>query len=131
VLALVAIGAFSLVNKDLRQMAERLLEWADLDRESEAVQAILERLPGLTPGRLEAIGGGAIAYAALYFVEAYGLFRARVWGEWLTIFATASFIPLEVIECFRSFHAWKLCALGLNVAIVGYLVVRRTRASRP
>jgi uncharacterized membrane protein (DUF2068 family) len=49
----------------------------------------------------------------------------RRWAEWLTVFVTASFIPLELYELSRRFGPGKLVALVLNVAIALYLVWRR------
>lgn len=121
----VALGAFALLGRDPSAVAERLVARVGLDRESDVVEAVLERVPGLTPPVLAAVGGGAIAYALLFLTEAYGLFRGRVWAEWLTLVATASFVPLELAESIRRLHAWKVATLVANVAIVGYLAWRR------
>jgi uncharacterized membrane protein (DUF2068 family) len=125
----VACGLFALASTDVPAVAERIVVWANLDRDSAVVRQLLEKATGLTPGLLQAMGGGAIAGAILYGVECYGLLRARVWAEWLTIVATSSFIPFEVVEVIRRTDLTRAAALVLNVGIVAYLVVRRVRRS--
>ncbi|HLH15180.1 MAG TPA: DUF2127 domain-containing protein [Solirubrobacteraceae bacterium] len=66
----------------------------------------------------------ALAYGALEAVEAYGLFRRRRWGQWLTVVATSILIVPEVWELAKSASALKLGALALNVLVVCYLVWR-------
>ena len=65
-------------------------------------------------------------------VEAIGLWRRKVWAEWLVIVVTASFLPFEVWELIRQPAPIKLAALVLNVAVLVYLVRRRQhRPDRP
>jgi len=81
------------------------------------------------PHRMELIGGGLLAYAALFSVEGYGLLTKKVWGEWLTIIITTSFIPLEIYEVIHKSSAMKAVVLVANILIVIYLVARRIHAS--
>jgi uncharacterized membrane protein (DUF2068 family) len=57
------------------------------------------------------------------------LWGAKLWAEYLTIIATASFIPVEVYEIISRISAPKLVTLVLNIVIVVHLVaqVRRRR----
>jgi uncharacterized membrane protein (DUF2068 family) len=126
----VAFGAFALRDRDLPELGERLVDWLDVDRDARVVQGVLERLPHVTQNALVALGGGALAYAALFSVEAYGLFRGHVWAEWLTIVATSSFIPFEVFEMARAPTVLKAVVGALNVIVVAYLVARRLRSRR-
>jgi uncharacterized membrane protein (DUF2068 family) len=91
-------------------------------------QQLLAHVSGISPTRLEALGVGAFLYAALFGVEGLGLWRARRWAEYLTVIATASFIPVEVYEISQRVTATRLSALMLNVAMVAYLVHRLWRA---
>ncbi|HEY8076948.1 MAG TPA: DUF2127 domain-containing protein [Labilithrix sp.] len=87
---------------------------------------------GASTTKLEAIGLGTFAYAALFAVEGIGLWLQKHWAEWLTIFITASFIPLEIIEIAKHAGALRIATLVFNVAALVYLVVRvfKRRASR-
>jgi len=81
------------------------------------------------PHRTELIGGGLVAYSALFAVEGYGLLTHKLWGEWLTIIITTSFIPLEIYEVIHKSSAMKGLVLAANILIVIYLVARRIHAS--
>jgi uncharacterized membrane protein (DUF2068 family) len=68
---------------------------------------------------------GALLYAITFLVEGFGLWRRKVWAEWLTVVVTASFIPIEIYELVSKFSVAKVVTLALNVAIVAYLFHRR------
>jgi uncharacterized membrane protein (DUF2068 family) len=67
----------------------------------------------------------AIAYAALEGTEGVGLAMRRRWAEYLTVIATGVLIPFETYEV--TFHPslFKVGALLLNLAVVGYLAYRK------
>ena len=69
------------------------------------------------------------AYALLFSVEGAGLWMGKVWAEYLTIIATASFLPFEIYEAMKRFTALRLTVLVLNAAILIYLIwrVRKNR----
>ena len=64
------------------------------------------------------------AYAALFFVEAVGLWRQQRWAEWLTVIATATLIPPEIYECIQHPGATLFLLLAVNVAVVWLLTTR-------
>lgn len=95
-------------------------------------EVVIRYVGSLTNGsahRTELIGGGLLAYAALFSVEGIGLLTRKVWAEWLTIIITTSFIPLEVYEMVHKSSAVKAVVLVANILIVIYLVARRIHAS--
>jgi uncharacterized membrane protein (DUF2068 family) len=85
------------------------------------IGGLLVPLLGLPHRRLELVALGALLYAALFAVEGTGLWLGRRWAEWLTLVATASFVPLEVLEIVRRHSPVPAAALGLNVLVVTYL----------
>ncbi len=90
---------------------------------------MLSVLSGLSPGRLQALGVGALAYSTLFTVEGVGLWSARRWAEYLTIIATASLMPLEAYEFVHRHTLLRVLALLINAVIVAYLIYRvRTHA---
>jgi uncharacterized membrane protein (DUF2068 family) len=68
---------------------------------------------------------GAIAYALLEGTEGVGLAMRRRWAEYLTVIATGVLIPYEAYEVIHRVTLFKVGALLLNVAVVGYLAYRR------
>jgi uncharacterized membrane protein (DUF2068 family) len=75
----------------------------------------------ISPSHLYDIGFLLVAYATLEGVEAVGLWMAKRWAEYLTFFATAAFIPVEVYEFVSSFGWFKVVTFVVNVAVVAYL----------
>ena len=67
----------------------------------------------------------AIAYAALEATEGVGLALRRRWAEYLTVIATGILIPYEAYEVIRHPTLFKVGALALNLAVVGYLAYRK------
>ena len=84
----------------------------------------ITRLSGTTPRQLEAVSAGSLLYAALRYVEGLGLIWRQRWAAYVTVIATAAFIPLEVVELTRRVSWPKLVVIAMNVAVVWYLVAR-------
>jgi uncharacterized membrane protein (DUF2068 family) len=71
------------------------------------------------------IAFSAILYAALEATEGVGLAARRRWAEYLTVIATGILIPFEVYEVLLRPTLFKVGALLLNLAVVGYLAYRK------
>jgi uncharacterized membrane protein (DUF2068 family) len=67
----------------------------------------------------------AMAYAALEATEGIGLAMRRRWAEYLTVIATGILIPYEAYEVIMHPTLFKVGALLLNLAVVGYLAYRK------
>ena len=67
----------------------------------------------------------AIAYAVLEGTEGVGLAMRRRWAEYLTVIATGLLIPYELYEVIRHVTLFRVGALLLNLAVVGYLAYRK------
>ena len=130
VLVAVALGALRLLDHDAAARAHEWLAALPFVARHPAVERAASQVTGASPTHLELAASVGLAYAALFAVEAVGLWLQRVWAEYLTIVATTSFIPFEVYELTRRFTPIRLGALVANVAIVGYLVARRWHARR-
>lgn len=147
--ALVAIGVFKLLKAALlfaialgihhqlhRDLQESVLHWARavrVDPQNRFVHALISRVSGVSPRRLEEISLGTLIYGSLFAVEGTGLLLRKRWAEYLTIVSTALLLPVEVFEVVHRFRWPKLIVLVLNVAIVAYLIwqLRWSRSVRP
>lgn len=95
------------------------------------VQHMAERFLGWIAGgapskRVFLLGGALFAYAALFLVEAVGLWLQKRWAEWLTVVATATLIPPEIYECFQHPGLTLFILLAVNTAVV-WLLAKRLR----
>jgi len=63
-----------------------------------------------------------LAYALIEIVEGFGLWAAKRWAEYLTVVATAAFLPLEVYELTEKVSYLKVGTLLLNLLAVLYIL---------
>jgi uncharacterized membrane protein (DUF2068 family) len=63
-----------------------------------------------------------LTYALIEIVEAFGLWAAKRWAEYLTVVATAAFLPLEVYELTEKVSGFKIGTLALNIVAVLYIL---------
>ena len=82
----------------------------------------LRKLLDLHAGTLKIILLIATLYAVVEWTEAYGLWRERRWAEYLTVIATAGFLPLEVHELLQRVTFLRVVALVVNLALLIWLV---------
>lgn len=104
-----------------RPLADRL----NLDLDHSALVRFVQRAVTTRPSRLATVAVVLGAYGALELVEGVGLWRVRRWAEYLTVVATAAFIPLEVKEIVERPTAVRILTLLVNVAAVVYLLVAK------
>ena len=71
---------------------------------------------------LRLVAGGLLAYALIEIVEGFGLWWAKRWAEYLTVVATAAFLPIEVYELTEKTSSFKIATLALNVLAVLYIL---------
>jgi len=122
----VAIFVFAANQASLRGPAYRIL--ADLQGGVESGAPRhgflheVRRVFSIESGTLTKIGFVVLAYAILEGVEAAGLWFQKRWAEYLTLIATAAFLPLEVYELTRTLSPLKLLTLIVNLAVVLYLL---------
>ena len=69
--------------------------------------------------------GALLAYALIEIVEAFGLWAAKRWAEYLTVVATAAFLPLEIMELTHKVSGFKIATLALNVLAVLYILLAK------
>ena len=124
VLLLLAVGTLRLLHKDVAEVLQRWLDMLRIDPGNKYAASLLSRAGLLDDKKLEVVSALTFGYAAIFLTEGVGLFLQKRWAEWLTVFATGSFIPLEVYEIFKHVSAVKIVLLVGNVAIVWYLIYR-------
>jgi uncharacterized membrane protein (DUF2068 family) len=67
----------------------------------------------------------ALAYAALRFIEAYGLWFMRNWARWLGIVSAGIYVPFEMYYLFRTPSWTSVSVLAINLAVLWLLWPRR------
>lgn len=119
---LMGICALALVHKDVWLYAESLLALFHISTDRHSAQLFLDFADNVTDARLWAAAQIAFAYSALRFTEAYGLWKARTWAEWVAFVSGSLLLPLEIRELLRGLTLLR-CGLFLgNLAIVLYML---------
>ncbi|WNI18163.1 DUF2127 domain-containing protein [Actinacidiphila sp. ITFR-21] len=72
---------------------------------------------------LQLAAGGLLIYALVEIIEGFGLWWAKRWAEYLTVVATAAFLPIEVYELTEKISWFKIGTLALNVLAVLYILL--------
>jgi len=127
---LVVVTAFGLLRfyePSFQTALYRLIGGLPYAFEQKLLREGLAFLSGMSPKRIQIIAAATFAYAGLFLVEGVGLWRGLHWAEVLTVVATSSLVPVEVYELTRHPSLNKVLVIGLNVAIVAYLVWRLRR----
>ncbi len=131
VLVAVGIALVSHPHADWAGEITRLAGRLGLNPNENWIQKILQKVRKVTPEQDVLFGVVALAYGALEATEAYGLFRRRRWGEWLTVVATSLLLIPETWALTKSVTALKLAGLLANLLIVAYLLWRLRSRSPP
>jgi len=121
-LVAVGIGALGLLHRDIAAALAPLVAHLHIDPESRYLGRALAAVVALDDRALKRISAGTFFYAALLLTEGVGLLLRRHWAEYFTVLVTGSFIPLELYELTRRFTATRLILIGVNVAVVWYLI---------
>jgi len=72
---------------------------------------------------LQIVAAALLGYALIEIVEGFGLWWGKRWAEYLTVVATAAFLPLEVYELTEKVSYFKIGTLALNVHAVLYILL--------
>ena len=122
VVLLTAAGVFSLIHRNVHEIAVHLVEHAHLNPASKYPQIFIEAASHFQDSRLVLLALGAAAYSAIRFVEGYGLFNERAWAEVLASVSGAVYVPIELWEIVRQPSLLHVTILLINLGVVAIMV---------
>ena len=133
VAALAAIvGVVDLMHHDARRLAIELIGRFHLTPDARFPSILLHYAELLPNADVRPLVYIASAYIAVRFLEAYGLWRARAWGEWLGALSGGLYIPFEFHHLMHRPSLISAAVLVGNLFVVGFLAYqlwrRRTAA---
>jgi uncharacterized membrane protein (DUF2068 family) len=129
-LVLVLAGALIAVRDRMEDLVEELLYHLHVGFDHRWAQALLHGASDLGDMRIWSVIAAAVAYAAVRFVEAWGLWHRRVWAEWFALLSGALYLPLEIVKVAEHRHWLPVAILVTNVAIILYMLEIRVREMR-
>lgn len=121
-IAAVGFGALRLVGKDIGDIVGQIVGALRFNPESRLVNFVLDQASLVNDPLLRRIGLVAFCYAGLSLAEGIGLYLEKAWGEFLTLFITASFLPWEVFEVSRRVTWIRVALLIVNTLVFLYLI---------
>jgi uncharacterized membrane protein (DUF2068 family) len=120
---LASCGVLLLVHReDPWDIADGLLRLLHISPDHHFAQVFLDWADSLTEAKVWAVAGVAVGYSLLRFVEAYGLWYAKAWAEWIALISGTLYLPFEIYKLIHSQSLFHVCVLLINVAVVLYMV---------
>jgi uncharacterized membrane protein (DUF2068 family) len=122
---LVLAAAVSLYWLDPSDIAGGFLDFLHISPDRHFAQLLLrsaESLSNLSVGGVVLV---ASIYSGLRFLEAYGLWTARAWAEWIALISGAAYLPFEIYKLLERLSAFHAAVLVVNLAIVAFMAYLR------
>jgi uncharacterized membrane protein (DUF2068 family) len=123
IVLLAGFGVLSLLHRDLRALALALVGRLHLNPTKHYASVFIEAAARVTDSRLWFIAGFGFIYAAFRFTEAYGLWKAKAWAEWLALLSGAIYLPIEFYELMDRFTWIRIGAFAANLVVVILMAV--------
>jgi uncharacterized membrane protein (DUF2068 family) len=118
---------FSLVHQNLQVAAEQLVAHLHLNPAKHIPRIFIDAASSLTDSRLRLLALSALSYSSIRFVEAYGLWFARRWAEWLALLSGGVYLPVELYELAQGFTWLKIVFVLINFLVVLYMIIMLKR----
>jgi uncharacterized membrane protein (DUF2068 family) len=126
----VVLGVLWLVRQDLWDVSFSILLFLHINPDRRWAQALLDLADRTTDSQLWTIAAILVLYSSLRFIEAYGLWKTRVWAEWLAILSGLIYLPFEIRELLHKATLLRWAVLIGNLALVGYVAYVRISGIR-
>ena len=117
----VVLGIYFFPSKDLRQLAELLVQHFHLNPVhpiSEMMIDLSKRVPQLNMNLLMVV---AAVYTFVRWIEAYGLWNGLRWTEWLALVSCAVYVPFEIYAVIHHPGGMCITLLVINLGIIAYI----------
>ena len=118
---LTGVGLLSLLHRDVLGIAHDFINALHISASHHLTDVFLKLADNLNDAKLWQFASFAFLYAAVRFIEAYGLWRDRRWAEWFAVLSGGVYVPIELYEMVMHFSVVKLAVFLFNLAIVAYL----------
>jgi uncharacterized membrane protein (DUF2068 family) len=117
----IALGALSLVHKDVGDIAQDIVKRLHLDPAWHYSKLFIEESSKLNDKGLRLLALVAAIFAIVRLVAGYGLWHERPWAEWFAVICAALYVPIEIYHLFERPGLRIAGILIVNIAIIVYL----------
>jgi uncharacterized membrane protein (DUF2068 family) len=122
---LAGLGLLTMRHKSIWGIAESLLEFLHVSPYHHYVGVFIDLVARISDVRLWKIAVVASIYVILRFIEAYGLWYALPWAEWMAAITGGIYVPFEADDFIRRPSWFKLAVIVINLLIVLYMLYLR------
>ncbi|SNR61656.1 Uncharacterized membrane protein, DUF2068 family [Methylobacillus rhizosphaerae] len=113
-----SLALFRHINADWQSCAETVVRHLHLNPANHYPRILLHWMSNVTEPRLMALAFGALFYAGIRLLEAYGLWLGRHWAIILGMASAGLYLPFEILELLAHF-SW----LGLGIFVSNLVIV--------
>ncbi len=134
---LAGLGLLSLIHQDVQKKAEDIVMLLHMNPARYYPHIFIDFASKITDARLWFFSIAALLYAAVRFIETYGLWHERAWAEWFAVISSGLYLPVELYHVIEHPNPVSIAVPLVNIGIVIYLAVllvanaRRKRAGEP
>ena len=130
IVVIAGLGFFSMRHhRDIFGVAESLIEFLHINPYHHYVGVFIKLVSRLNDVRLWKIAVVASVYALMRFAEAYGLWYALPWAEWMAFLSGAIYIPFEAVDLVRKPTVFRVLVIVVNAMVVLYMLHLRVQAA--
>jgi uncharacterized membrane protein (DUF2068 family) len=115
---------------DAKDVAEWFLNLLHISPDRHFAQLLLQMADRLSDAKVWVVVTVACCYSGLRFAEAYGLWRARAWAEWVALISGALYLPIEVRLLVHRVSVLHAGFLIVNLAVVAFMFYLRIYVPR-
>lgn len=127
---LVLAAAISLHWIDPSDVAGAFLDFLHISPDHHLAHLLMGMADRLSDIAVWQVVLGACAYSGLRFAEAYGLWKARAWAEWIALISGAIYLPFEIRLLAHRVTIFHIAVLAVNIAIVIFMFYLRIYVPR-
>ncbi len=130
--AMITAGVLAITyqHANLSQIAMHWVNKFRIDPDNVYVDWVLDHARLVHARQLEIVAVGAFVYGVLFLVEGIGLYREKVWGEYLVIVEVSLLMPVEIIGICAKPDLLRVGLLIANIFILVYLIYLRIKSVR-
>lgn len=126
----VLAAAISLYWLDPSDVADAFLNFLHINPDHQLARILMGMADRLSDIAEWQVLLGACSYSGLRFAEAYGLWKARAWAEWIALISGALYLPFEIRVLAHRVTLFHVGVLLVNVAIVLFMFYLRIYVPR-
>lgn len=118
------LGLLSLLHHDLHRLALELIGHFGLSPNARYPAVLISWVDKINATPIHTLVLLGATYIALRWLEAWGLWHDKAWGEWLGALSSGLYIPLEIQHLLAHRHWQGAVVLLLNIVVVAVLLRR-------